>query len=292
MYKKKYSKSLLPTSLRYKNAKFSKSKMGFSYGKTRYSGKTRSIYPTTSIPERKVIDFDPQPFPFSYGTPNALISYNAGQNGFSVVSNAVATPAQNVGLVMTPPLNNVSTGPDSFHRVGTRINLSSIYLQFMVRYQDEVAAQTIKVPLTFRILLILDKQSNGAAYGSNTFIGPFTLTNPDCSSIIVPTNFGKTGAGLDVAYCSPSSPVSLDNRDRFRILMDYRDNLSPEGKTECVFNKYISLKGIQSQFNSVANAGISTNAIFLMFVSDANIINALDARPCVKFHSRVRFTDP
>lgn len=113
-----------------------------------------------------------------------------------------------------------------------------------------------------RVLLVLDRQSNGVAPGINDIL----------------------------MSSSVASPRNLNNRKRFKIIMDRNYPLSTAGPANRYDNFY--QKDIQThvQYISSSNTGniadISTNALYLVHLSD-QAVNL----PQIGYYFRLRFID-
>jgi len=101
-------------------------------------------------------------------------------------------------------INAVSTGSGAWNRIGRRITMKSIYLQGFFT-SNLASITTASIAQNVRIMIIYDKQSNGAlpALGD-----------------ILRDQIGNTG--LDASLVLQTSGINMNNRDRFEIILDKR----------------------------------------------------------------------
>lgn len=153
-------------------------------------------------------------------------------------------------------LNGMTQGDGPNNRTGTSIKMKS----YEIKYGLQNNATAINTQC--RVLLVLDKQSNGAAP---------VLTD------ILQTN-------------SPYSPRNLNNRKRFKILMDKRYSLSTAGPNNTNDSTYMKNVETHVQFFSTSNLGtiadISSNALYLVHCSDQ-----ATNFPTINYYCRVRYLD-
>jgi len=104
----------------------------------------------------------------------------------------VCTPA--VAQLQTGSLNQIAQGDQTYQRNGRKVNIRKIFARLVVRLPETtVAADTFDV---YRVMLILDKQANGAV-------------------TTVADVLGFTGQTV-----SASSFMNLENSHRYRVLAD------------------------------------------------------------------------
>lgn len=132
--------------------------------------------------------------PAPHGGP-AFFSTARGLEVKSVdLANAVYT--LNTTALITP-INLVRAGSSYFNRIGRRIEMKSCHLKFMLRPKQTIASTDYG-----RVMLVYDSQTNGAA--------------PAISDVIQDTDQAGTNA------TSAFSATNLNNRDRFKVLADFR----------------------------------------------------------------------
>lgn len=248
----------------------------------RYPGpKYRSIYARVNrnSPELKSIEIDARYFPVSYGDITAADTYAWTPN--SAPTNIWNGNAQHGHMQC---INLIGTGTDISNRIGRKVMLKSLTLNAIWRMYDpsdgnETPGSASTAPTAVRIAIIWDKSPLGLY--------------PALSQIFYPC--------LDYAAGNsplPRSPLNLANRDRFRVLLDIRDTLSPGGDSLRQYDKYIKINK-QTIFNdgstSLNIGSIQTGALYLVALSDAHD-NQVDLtkvvfRPLLSYITRVRFTD-
>lgn len=158
-------------------------------------------------------------------------------------------------------LNGTTQGDGINQREGRQIYVQSV--QCNLRAEWNTAASPS--PATYRIILFVDKQSNGAAPAVADLLD--TSTALSCDAL-----------------------RNLNNRKRFKILLDRRYAITPTGasNTSIVDDFYLK-KFITTQYNAGTAgtiADISSNSIYMLTVSD-EAVNG----PNNGGHIRVRFTE-
>lgn len=149
-------------------------------------------------------------------------------------------------------LNALSQGTTATTRVGNEAIFKSIYMKATV-----YPGVTTGVTQNIRVMLVLDKQPNGAAM---PIVGATSTTGR--------LLFATAGT------CYPYVPLDLFNKDRYVSLYDKVYAINPPFSTAAVqfeVKKYINLgKGIQSIYNGNAGtiADLSSNALYLVICGD------------------------
>lgn len=241
------------------------------------------------VPELKNYDLDQyQPFYVGAGDMNGAMVWAANNSTWlTPVQNTMNVNQQGV---MSPPLNSMAQNTTANGRLGTRIWCKKLYLTLVFRLAEEATGYS-QTSVNFRCLLVLDKQPNGSVAGNQAFSGANTPSDPLISAIVQGVKFNSVRTSIPM----PHSPLSLDNRDRFRVLYDYHGALKPNGTNMINTEKVIPLKFF-TQFGS--GGAIITNQLFLIFLSDGYVSadvpvpNGGESRILAKFMSRLRFTDP
>lgn len=155
-------------------------------------------------------------------------------------------------------LNLIRAGSSFFNRIGRKIELKSVHLKLQV-----LPVRTRTIGDFGRILLVYDSQSNGAV--------------PAISDVLQDTD----ESGTNVTDCYSSA--NLNNRDRFRILADWKIPLPAITVTAGVITnpgvsdpitptyhieRYVKLKGLITQFKADSSPAvigdIATGALHLI----------------------------
>jgi len=162
-------------------------------------------------------------------------------------------------------LNGVATGADFTERIGRKIFMKSIYLTGIIFGVDDHINDTL-----CRILVVYDNQSNGAAP--------------------VMTDILKTSTS--------ASQLNLDNRDRFKVIIDKRwclarrDNTATQafaGAPSCHVVKIFRRLNKEVLFNGTTNAvgSIATGSLYLLTIGNS----AAGTGGTSELSARVRFID-
>nr|UOF79006.1 capsid protein [Cressdnaviricota sp.] len=165
------------------------------------------------------------------------------------------------------PLNLIRAGSSFFNRIGRKINLKSCHLKLYI-----VPIRTTAFPSYVRVMLVYDSQTNGAL--------------PAISDIIQDTDQGG-GNTTDA-----TSSANLNNRDRFKILTDWRIVLPSSTYTAGVITnpgfidpvsttfdleRYVKLKGLITQYKADSSPAvigdIATGGLYLVTYGDAGAGN-------------------
>jgi len=161
-------------------------------------------------------------------------------------------------------VNGLGEGSGPSDRIGRIIENRTLSLRLTC------VSPTDKSCAKVRVLVILDKQPNGAIFS-------------------VGDVFAATGYPADSFY-------GLKNRDRFRVLKDVQWVAAPiDASTvgRSFKNFGISLRGIKTIYsqNQSDITGISTNSIYIVICSSANNAGAQETKPLINFYSRFRYYD-
>jgi len=164
-------------------------------------------------------------------------------------------------------LNGVARGDDIDERVGRQILIKAFEINAIFK---PAAAGAAPVPSTMRMMIVYDKQTNGAA-----------LTPAQVLLAVGSAN-------------APVMPKNLEYRDRFSILRDMKFGLASAELTDYqpapkVVKVYQSIV-LPTTFNA-GDAGtvadITTGSLYALFISD----QAAAPLPTCQFTSRVRYED-
>lgn len=164
-------------------------------------------------------------------------------------------------------INGVAAGTSISQRIGRKCRFTSIYIRMRV-----VTGNTPQSQIA-RLIVVLDKQPNGAVMTGQQLLGSLTS-----------------------GVANPWAPNNLDNRDRFKVLCDKTRLIQTNGGTsgatsDVAFFKIYKKINIQTTYSGTDAliGSISTNALYMMCVGS----NASDAATNAvgTFVCRVRYTD-
>lgn len=162
-------------------------------------------------------------------------------------------------------INGVATGTDFTDRIGRKIVMRSVYVRGLLRPEDTTVSDQCA-----RVMLVYDMQSNGAA--------------PAITDIL------KSASSL--------AQLNMNNRDRFRVLMDktfamagLQDTATQAfagSPTTHVMKKYKRCN-LEVLYNGTTNAigSIATGALFLVTIGSV----AAGSASTFTVSTRVRFDD-
>lgn len=162
-------------------------------------------------------------------------------------------------------LSGVATGADFTDRIGRKIFMKSLYIRGIIKPVDNNVGNTLA-----RMIIVYDMQPNGAAPGI--------------------TDILKSS--------SPASQLNLNNRDRFRILIDKQWSIgavsdastsSLSGSPTVHTLKKFKRLNLEEVFKGTTSAitDISTGSIYMITLGDQAVGNGA----VVSMSSRVRFMD-
>lgn len=158
-------------------------------------------------------------------------------------------------------LNGTTQGDNINQREGRQIYVQSIQSNFRAEWNSGAVTS----PGTYRVILFYDKQSNGAAPAVSDLLD--TSTALSCDAL-----------------------RNLNNRKRFKILLDRRYALTPTGASNsAIVDSFYLKKFITTQYNAGTAgtvADISSNALYLLACSD-EAVNGPNNSGVI----RVRFTE-
>nr|WAE42647.1 MAG: capsid protein [Cressdnaviricota sp.] len=165
------------------------------------------------------------------------LKYIDNSVGFSQVSGVPA-----IGL-----LNAAIQGTTANTRTGQEILIKSVQWRIYLKAGTTTFSSGL-YPLV-RILLVLDRQPNGAAFGSTDLF-----------------EWSGGATTISTALQATCSPIALKNRKRFIILKDVTSEMD-QGHGNCYFHQFYRKVRIKTEYNS-GNAGtigdINTNALFIV----------------------------
>lgn len=181
------------------------------------------------------------------------------------------TTATNIAVTTTWQgllINGIAQGADFNNRIGRKSTMRSIL--FNGNFFPTSSTANAYQGIYLRTVIIYDTQPNSSTFPTGTDI--FSTNDPN-------------------------SPMNLNNRDRFQVILDVRKQVgsfqtdaTPKLVAGSPSNAYWSkYKKIfkETIFSGTAAtlANISTGAMYLFFIGDFNGVSMLD------YYTRVRFTD-
>lgn len=171
---------------------------------------------------------------------------------------ASSTAFQQAGAV-NPDFTTVAQGVGETERIGKKIVVKSIYLRGVIVHQPTAA---ISGGNTVRIMIVNDKQANGAAFTVGQVLNP--------QSYLAHRN--------------------LENVDRFRVLRDSTFSMNSEGVNESQKNISMYIKcNIPIEYDSSTTSGAivsqRSNSIALLMIGDTNNVTVLS------YNVRIRYAD-
>jgi len=177
---------------------------------------------------------------------------------FTDVASTTTLAAGSVAFTSAGLLNGLVPNSTATGRIGRRVNMKSLYLRLTFQL---ATTSTGGAPL--RVLVIYDKQSNGAA--------------PTATDVLTASTF--------------VSPNNISNRDRFVTLCDQiTQPVSTGGTSQVALNIYKKLN-MAIQFNAGTAgtiADITSGGVYLFLAQGGSI---LTANPSVEWYARIRYSD-
>lgn len=191
-------------------------------------------------------------------------------------------PVDTTGKVQL--INGLVVGANAFQRIGRKISLLSVRMTGYIQW-----AQAGTTPSTeyLRVALVYDKQPDGVS--------------PTWAQVFTTVDSGGTATSTSTAQ------PNLDNKDRFIILRDMRYKadfvtanaggpplIQPSAQTECkwVFDEFIRLKGIPTQYSATSNTGtvsdVQTGGLFVLTLGSSA---SVDTQYSSRIWTRVKYTD-
>lgn len=177
---------------------------------------------------------------------------------FKFLDTVVTATAVSTTAVITQ-LTNLAQGDTDITRDGAQIRISAI------RVNGFVVIEPTSVTTMFRLMLVLDNQTNGAIYTSAQLLAD------------------------DTAGDAIASPLNLDNKFRFRILWDQVINLVAGAENSIEhFSYFKMMPNLKIRYS--ANAGditdLASKSLSLFMISNDAVTT-----PSTTFNVRVRFLD-
>lgn len=233
------------------------------------------------------------PRPIAQRAPPPAATYSRGTEVKAVDTLVTVIDLLTAGVVGAVPLNVPVSGAGFYQRVGNKIAMKSLQIRGLIYPGGANAAATVEQ--ICRIMVIYDRQTNGTA--------------PAVADVLLATKFDNT------TETTASSPINMNNRDRFYVLMDMQVLLPAIGvngataaSTETIgidingnsgdanqgqynINRFIKLKGLEAQYKgNNGNAGdVAAGGIFVLAISsgDANASSSWK----MAYSARLRYND-
>ncbi len=154
-------------------------------------------------------------------------------------------------------LTNSIQGDSNTQRNGNQLKIKSIY------FQGSVQINSAATGTSGRILIVQDKQTNGAQFTSGEVLQDITTQD----NIV--------------------SPYNTDGKYRFRVLYDKKFTLSTTGKQIALFKFYKKCDmHIRYDGNAGSIADLSSNSLSLLYMSSEATND-----PLFTYYNRVRYVD-
>lgn len=189
-----------------------------------------------------------------YPTPEVkYLDSGADGNGFTSAAQFAMSGAGFIACI-----NDVGAGTNFFQRVGNQITVRNVSYRFELDLPNPNSSPAgVPVPTSGRVMLIWDKQSNGAL---PAYTDIFNLAN----------------------YLSFMNPAAAQ---RFTILRNQQFSLSSNGDETLFFEGYCQIN-MRTTFGSVATP--TTGALLLVYISDQT---TAVSQPLISGCWRVRYLD-
>lgn len=188
-----------------------------------------------------------------YPTPEVKYS-DLGQDGNGFLTSPLVSPITAAGSVSC--LNQINAGTGVNQRIGTQVTIRNVSYRFEVDLPTTVANQ---VPTSGRVILLWDKQSNGAL---PIYLNIFNVAN----------------------YLSFMNPSAAQ---RFTILRNQQFSLSPNGDQTLFFEGFCRIN-MKCTYNSSGGSIPNSGALLLVFIADQT---AAINQPTLSGCWRVRYLD-
>lgn len=161
------------------------------------------------------------------------------------------------------PLNLISQGPAANQRVGQKVKNKNLKFNLVMNRQPVPPAGGTFQPL-------------GAAAIPDTLVRWFICVDTQCNGQLaaindIVQNLDAISGGNFVTGKVPGAlaPISMTNRERFRVLRSDMCTIGEGWKTSCYIDDYINLREWDTTFNGSATGAIgsiATNSLLLVFL--------------------------
>lgn len=160
-------------------------------------------------------------------------------------------------------LNGLVPGTGASQRIGKKVTLKSI----QIRGAINAGALGVNPFSGFgRMFIIYDKQANAAF--------------PTIASILEQT--------------SGTSPMNMDNRERFLVLYDRQFALDQFGGNPSAQVKMYKKLNLTTVFNAGTAgtvADITSGAVYVVFINENSYVTTSTNSPIIRWYSRIRYED-
>jgi hypothetical protein len=203
--------------------------------------------------------------------------YNYDESITNEITNATAIADPGPSGVRSGPLNGIAQGDTEQERIGRVTYLKSIHIKGIIQFAATVATAVSPISHKVRLILVIDKQANGATISAASVLEDRTGTLQDTNA-----------------------HYNLENTSRFIILRDFTmdEGVNPgvgDGSGNYAKSATVKSFSIDHTFtrplkclhvgNLATYATIATNQVHLIAIAD-NVASRL------RYVSRVRFYDP
>lgn len=215
---------------------------------------------------------------------------NVFQGAYSGTYTVDTQPLQqlmcNAATATVQALNNIQANPGEASRFSNKISMKSLRVRLSLAPTGVVAARPSNQPFFQRVLVVYDRNTNGAYPAANLVL-----------SDMISTNVVNNG--------SPWSNLNPSFFDRMVVLMDESIMLPPfstpallnaDGPTEnknWVIDRFVKLKDLETMYNGTANppviANIQTGGLYI--VAFGNAVTGTNDSWQLQGTCRLRFRD-
>ncbi len=168
-----------------------------------------------------------------------------------------ATAAGQPESVTLGQVSNIAQGDGGSARDGNQVKLTGIYLTYM--WTISASATNTQV----RVLLVLDKQTNGVIYAAGDLLHDTSIND----NIV--------------------SPYNLDNKYRFRVLYDRVHHLSDNGNQSVSVKRYIKMNEKLRFDGTTADIANLTSSSITLVTMSSETTNV----PLITRNVRLRYVD-
>lgn len=161
-------------------------------------------------------------------------------------------------------INGLAPGTGASQRIGKKVSMKSIQLRAAIGQGATGGAAPFAGFV--RTFIVYDKQANAAV--------------PTVASIL--------------EAVSGSSPMNMDNRERFLVLYDRQiaiDQFGGNASAQIKMFKKIALPTVFNAGTAGTVADITSGSLYIVFISENSFAAAATNPPVIQWYSRVRYED-